>query len=146
MPISRDRMSTAIITPPASSAVHGQTIETIDEAMIERVVHAFYARIRQNPLLGPIFESRIHDWSSHLGRMCAFWSAVMLKTGRYHGTPMQKHMTLPVEPEHFARWLDLFAETTHGICPEEASRFIAAAQRIARSLELSIETHRHKHR
>ncbi|MHB1302279.1 MAG: group III truncated hemoglobin [Acidiphilium sp.] len=138
-------MSTAIITPPASGAVEDQRIETIDEAMIERVVHAFYARIRQDPLLGPIFEQRIHDWGTHLVQMCAFWSAVMLKTGRYHGTPMQKHMTLPVESDHFARWLDLFADTARSICPEEAPRFIAAARRIAQSLELGSETYRHKH-
>lgn len=145
MLILETRMSAVVITTPASGAVDDQSIETIDEAMIECVVHAFYAGIRHDPLLGPIFESRIHDWGAHLTQMCTFWSAVMLKTGRYHGTPMQKHMRLPVKSEHFARWLDLFAATARSICPKEAPRFIAAARRIAQSLELGIGAYRNRH-
>ena len=33
----------------------------IDEPMIERVVHGFYAKVRQDPLLGPVFDARIAD-------------------------------------------------------------------------------------
>lgn len=135
---------TAATAAQLVSATNGPIFETIDEAMIARLVHAFYAEIRRDLWLGPIFEQRIHDWNAHLGQMCAFWSSVMLKSGRYHGTPMQKHMALPVERAHFVRWLDLFAMTAHRICPTEAPRFEAAAQRIAQSLELGIETHRHR--
>ena len=46
----------------------------IDEAMIERLVRGFYARIREDELLGPIFAARIADWEPHLQRMFAFWS------------------------------------------------------------------------
>jgi hemoglobin len=135
---------TAATAARVVSAADGPIFETLDEAMIARLVHAFYAEIRRDRWLGPIFEQRIQDWNAHLGQMCAFWSSVMLKSGRYHGTPMQKHMTLPVERAHFARWLDLFAMTAHRICPAEAPRFEAAAQRIAQSLELGIETYRHR--
>ena len=69
----------------------------IDEAMIERLVRGFYARVRADAVLGPIFEARIKDWEPHLARMCAFWSSVALMTGRYHGTPMVKHLPLPVD-------------------------------------------------
>lgn len=123
---------TAATAADVVSAADGPIFETIDEAMIARVVH------------GPIFEQRIHDRAAHLGRMCAFWSSVMLKSGRHHGTPMQKHTTLPVERAHFVRWLDLFAMTAHSICPAEAPRFEAAAHRIAESLALGIETYRHR--
>ena len=41
-------------------------------------------------------------------QMCAFWSSVALMTGRYHGTPMAKHLPLPVDAGHFDRWLELF--------------------------------------
>src|ERR1700677_1986594 len=34
----------------------------IDETMIEPLIRAFYARVRQDPLLAPIFESRVADW------------------------------------------------------------------------------------
>jgi hemoglobin len=44
----------------------------IDEAMIETLIRGFYARVRQDRLLAPIFESRIADWEPHLDKMFAF--------------------------------------------------------------------------
>ena len=111
----------------------------IDEAMIERLVHGFYARVREDAVLGPIFEARIRDWEPHLAQMCAFWSSVALMSGRYHGTPMAKHLPLPVDAGHFDRWLALFEATARELCPPEAAlHFIERAQRIAASLELGI--------
>ena len=80
----------------------------ITEAMIERLVRGFYAKVRSDAVLAPIFEARIEDWEPHLQQMCAFWSSVALMSGRYHGTPMVKHMPLPVDAGHFDRWLELF--------------------------------------
>src|SRR5215831_11677725 len=110
----------------------------ISEAMIERLVHAFYAKVRADEMLAPVFEARIHDWEPHLAQMCAFWSSVALMTGRYHGTPMAKHAPLPVDADHFDRWLALFEATAREICPPEASHFVERARRIAASLELGV--------
>jgi hemoglobin len=111
----------------------------IDDSMIERLVRGFYARVRQDELLGPVFASRIADWEPHLQRMCAFWSSVALLTGRYHGQPMPKHMPLPIDARHFDRWLALFAETAHELCPPAAAaHFIERSQRIGESLEMGI--------
>jgi hemoglobin len=111
----------------------------IDEPMIERLVRGFYAKIREDELLAPIFEARIHDWEPHLQRMCAFWSSVALMSGRYHGSPMMKHLPLPVDATHFDRWLALFETTAVEICPPAAAaHFTERAQRIAESLELGI--------
>ena len=111
----------------------------IDEAMIERLVRRFYEAVRADALLAPIFAARIADWEPHLRRMFAFWSSVALMTGRYHGTPMAKHLPLPVDGGHFDRWLDLFEQTAREICPPEAeAHFVERARRIAASLELGI--------
>ena len=111
----------------------------IDEAMIERLVRAFYAKVRADALLGPIFASRIDDWESHLARMRDFWSSVALMSGRYHGQPMEKHLRLPVDTRHFDRWLDLFKETARELCPAAAeAHFTERAGRIAESLEFGI--------
>lgn len=111
----------------------------IDEAMIERLVRGFYARVRDDELIGPIFAARISDWEPHLQRMCQFWSSVALRSGIYHGQPMPKHLPLPVEARHFDRWLDLFRASAHELCPAAAAEhFIAHAQLIARSLEMGI--------
>jgi hemoglobin len=111
----------------------------ISEAMIERLVHGFYAKVRADDVLAPVFEARIHDWEPHLARMCAFWSSVALMSGRYHGTPMAKHAPLPVDAAHFDRWLALFEATARELCPPRAAtHFVELARRIAASLELGI--------
>jgi len=111
----------------------------IGEAMIEMVVRAFYGRVREDPLLAPIFESRISEWEPHLEAMFAFWSSLTLQTGRYHGQPMAKHMPLAVDARHFDRWLALFEETARDLCsPAAAERFIERARRVAESLELGV--------
>ena len=111
----------------------------VDEPMIEVLVRRFYEKVRADALLGPVFETRIPDWEPHLQRMCAFWSSVALMTGRYHGTPMTRHLPLPVDAEHFDRWLALFEETAREFCPAKAAdHFIERARRIAESLEIGI--------
>ena len=111
----------------------------IDDAMIKRLVRAFYARVRDDALLSPVFDTRIADWEPHLGRMCAFWSSVALLSGRYHGQPMEKHLPLPVDAQHFDRWLVLFERTAREVCPPiAAEHFIERARRIAESLELGV--------
>jgi hemoglobin len=111
----------------------------IDDAMIESLVRRFYERVREDPLLGPVFEARIADWEPHLRQMFAFWSSVALLTGRYHGQPMVKHMPLPIDARHFDRWLELFEETARELCPPAAAdHFVERARRIAESLELGV--------
>lgn len=111
----------------------------IDEALIERLVRRFYAAVRDDARLGPIFDARIADWESHLQRMFRFWSAVALMSGAYHGQPMEKHLPLPVDARHFDRWLEIFEATAREVCaPPAAEHFIERARRIAQSLELGI--------
>lgn len=115
----------------------------IDEAMISVLVTAFYAQVRNDPLIGPIFEEKVDDWNHHLEKLCAFWSSVVLMTGRYHGQPMQAHLSLPIRAEHFERWLEIFEATALSVCPRKAADvFIDRARRIADSLELGIATRR----
>ncbi|MGN6286420.1 MAG: group III truncated hemoglobin [Afipia sp.] len=122
-----------------SQAIQAET--GIDDDMIEKLVRGFYTRVREDDLIGPVFESRIADWEPHLQQMFAFWSSVTLMTGRYHGRPMQKHMSLPIDARHFDRWLALFEATAHDLCPPKAAEhFIERAQRIAESLEMGIAT------
>ena len=111
----------------------------LNEATIECVVRQFYADVRRDPILGPIFDERISDWEPHLQRMCEFWSSVMLMSGRYHGNAMVKHLPLPIDAVHFDRWLALFEETSRKVCtPAAAAHFDERARRIAESLELGI--------
>lgn len=128
-------------TPLRPQPVLPSAPETLDEAMIERLVHAFYANIRRDHTLGPIFEELIRDnWDRHLARMCDFWSSVALTTGRYKGTPMRAHLGIPgLTQAHFAHWLELFRTTARDICDEPSAEFfIDRAERIAASLQIGI--------
>ncbi len=107
---------------PIRSVRPAMTVEVmvstgLDDAILTRLVHGFYYRVRNDPLLGPIFADHISDWGPHLEKMVDFWSSVALMTGRYHGAPMPKHLPLPVEREHFDRWLELFCQTAIEVCP-----------------------------
>lgn len=110
----------------------------VDEAMIDRLVRAFYGKVRLDPVLGPIFEQRVGDWEHHFVTLGAFWSSVVLGTGAYSGTPMQKHAGLPIDGGHFDCWLRLFGETAIEVFPADAARlFMERAMRIAESLEIA---------
>jgi hemoglobin len=111
----------------------------VDEALIAKLLHAFYARVRVDPLIGPIFNSRITEWEPHMARICAFWSAVMLRSGRYRGQPMSLHVPLPIDSAHFDRWLALFERTAYEVCSAEVAReFVQRARTIGRSLEMGV--------
>lgn len=128
---------TMISENPRRQPVH----PSIDEGTIKTLVHCFYAKIREDAELGPIFARVIgQDWDAHLVKMCDFWSSVMLMTGHYKGNPMVAHIRLKmVRPEHFERWLALFCLTAEEIYPSEiAILFVKRAENIARSLQLGM--------
>lgn len=116
----------------------------IDEDLVRSVVEAFYAKVRLDPLLGPIFQAAITDWPAHLDRLCAFWSSLTLMTGRYKGNPFEAHLALPgLDAGHFTTWLRLFDETVAELCsPAQAEVFRTRARRVAESLRLGLEFRR----
>jgi hemoglobin len=112
--------------------------------MIRRLVHGFYAQVRLDRELGPVFAAHVKDWEEHLDKMCAFWSSVTLMTGDYKGRPMEVHARIPeISDALFLRWLQLFQRAAREQCPPEAaSLFIDRASRIAESLKLGIAIRR----
>ena len=120
--------------------------DALDERMIHDVVHGFYAAIRNDALLGPIFNGAIapEAWPVHLAKMCDFWSSMLLKTGRYDGRPLPPHLRISgLGEEHFRRWLKLFRSTVRRLCPPEvAALFMERALRIAHSFRLSVAYNR----
>ena len=113
----------------------------VSEDGIRRLVDAFYDKVRLDAELAPIFLRAIPgDWEPHLTRMYAFWSSVMLTTGRYKGNPVVKHLVIPdIQPHLFERWLALFNETCGALFDDGVSEdFRAKAGRIAESLKLAL--------
>ena len=119
----------------------------LTEDDLKRVVDAFYARVRTDALLGPIFNGAIHDWPGHLETLQAFWSSVMLTSGRYKGQPMVAHArhATQLTPATFERWLALWRETTEALLPAQpAAALQDKAARIAESLMLGIDFYRNR--
>lgn len=115
--------------------------EVIDEPAIKTLVEAFYARVRADQLIGPLFNDAIDDWPHHLAKLHDFWSSVMLTSGRYKGQPVPAHAKHGdrIGPASFERWLVLWDETTEEMfVPELAGQFQQRAARIAQSLQLGI--------
>lgn len=116
-------------------------LAAIDEAGLGQLVTAFYARVREDAELGPIFNDAVDDWPEHLETLTAFWSSVMLTSGRYKGQPVPAHMKHldRITPALFDRWLALWARTTDELmAPEAAAALQDKAARIAESLKLAL--------
>lgn len=114
----------------------------IDEALVAALVDTFYGRVRQDDLLGPVFEAALgEDWDAHLSKLKDFWSAIALGTRRYDGRPMPAHLRLPgLTRAHFERWLALFRTTLDEIMPNPAAAdfFYDRASMIGRNFQAMI--------
>ena len=117
------------------------------EESLRQLVNAFYAKVRRDPLIGPVFEAAIADWPEHLDKLQSFWSSVMLTSGRYKGRPLPAHIKHAdaISAASFERWLAIWQETTDEMLdPRSAAALQEKAGRIAESLSLGISFHRNR--
>ncbi len=83
---------------------------------VELLVNTFYEKVRDNPVLGYIFDDVAKiDWESHLPKMYSFWSSILLNEHSFSGNPMEKHIALSkltaLTDKEFSEWLLLFTKT-----------------------------------
>jgi hemoglobin len=106
--------------------------QPITEVEISTLVERFYAKVRLDPEIGPVFNNAVENWDAHLALLKDFWSSVLHTTGRYKGNPLLAHFNLPIETRHFTRWLALFGETAREVLtPAQANLITHRADRIA---------------
>ncbi|MEO6152345.1 MAG: group III truncated hemoglobin [Croceibacterium sp.] len=119
----------------------GVAAPLVTEGDLARVVPAFYERVQLDPMLGPVFTGAIAEWDVHLEKLIAFWSSVMLTSGRYKGNPVAMHMkhVSEITPPMFNRWLALWADVTGELLPPASAVALQnKATRIAESLKLAL--------
>lgn len=98
---------------PSTSPLPTPSPALCSEQEVTRLVHDFYARVRAEPRLAPIFAARVEHWEAHLAQLVDFWSAMLRGTRRFSGAPMPKHMAMDeLDRDLFDRWLLLFRQTT----------------------------------
>lgn len=115
-----------------------KTLETTDD--VKLLVDSFYAKVRLDPLIGPIFiDVAKVDWDEHLPRLYKFWGDLLLGSNEYHRRPFPPHIPLNLKLEHFERWLQLFIATVDehfvGLKADEAKH---RALRIARNFCINL--------
>jgi hemoglobin len=88
-----------------------------NRANINQLVNTFYAKVRADEMLGPIFNQVIQDWPAHLKRLTDFWERTLLSHKVYKGNPIAAHnkvdeeMGNSITMVHFGRWLQLWFST-----------------------------------
>lgn len=116
--------------------IQDEAQKAVIEDAIGRCVAAFYEKGIRDPLLGSIFANSIPDLDSHIQIVRNFWSKSLLGTERYEGLPFAAHVKLPIEPEHFQRWLELFSEAARETLPEtQAEQAIAKASHMTQCFQ-----------
>lgn len=99
---------------------------------ILKLIQPFYADVRQHEVLGPIFNARIADWTSHLSKITEFWAVQAGGPSRYRGGFGVAHIPLQLQPEHFRLWLGLWEfNNNRNLPPTEAAEMTAIAHQLA---------------
>jgi hemoglobin len=109
----------------------------LNETSIASLVNRFYAKVREDALLGPVFNGAIGDhWPEHLATLTDFWTSVLLASGRYKGNPMVAHLLIPqMDQQHFTRWIELWRGTTaEALGPEISAALVAKASMMGERL------------
>ena len=116
-----------------------QDIETQSDC--RDLVEKFYARVRCDALLGPIFAERLDGrWPEHLAKMERFWATVLLAAPLYAGRPLEAHLGLAINAQHFQRWIVLWTQTLdERFCGPRAEHAKRAAPRIAERMLAFVE-------
>lgn len=106
---------------------------------LRELVGRFYGAVRQDEMIGPVFNAAIEDWDHHLDHIAQFWASGLLGVGRFTGRPMAAHMRHPITPEMFDRWLAHWARATDELyVPQIAKGLQAKAGRIGESFKLGL--------
>lgn len=113
----------------------------VTEAQIATLVDTFYAEVREDGLIGPIFDHYVTDWDHHLAKMKRFWSSAILRTGTYSGRPMEAHRKIEgLQRQHFDRWHSIFAKVTDDVVPNASGVFQDLGRRMGDSMIMRLLT------
>lgn len=76
---------------------------------IDLLISLFYGKVFEDELLSPFFKNM--NFESHKPQMVHFWSFALIDEPGYKTNVTEKHLSMPLEEEHFERWISYFKET-----------------------------------
>ncbi|WP_316789063.1 group III truncated hemoglobin [Pedobacter frigoris] len=114
---------------------------------IQYLVETFYQKALKDELIGPVFNAANFSLEAHVPVMVTFWETILLDVVTYKGNPMLKHITLdktvPLEPEHFDRWMSIWTMTvTDKFNGLNAQQAVNRADSIAKLMRFKIAANR----
>lgn len=115
--------------------------DSITEQSVGILVERFYAKVRCDAVLAPIFESALAGrWDEHVATIREFWYSALRVKRDYRGDMLAAHQRLGRLPRSlFARWLALFRETVDEYFMEAPAKIIEdRALKTARNLESAL--------
>lgn len=102
---------------------------------VSRLVKWFYARVRFEPDLEPIFNANVPKWSEHLELLIDFWCSQAGGPPTYRGG-LGKHARLDLKPEHFATWLRVWEQNCGNLLQKrEADEMVELARGFAAKMQ-----------
>lgn len=126
--------------------VNQPRFDITDRRDVACLVNVFYDRVRDDDLLGPIFDDIAQvDWATHLPRMYDFWESVLFAMATFKGTPLIVHRELarraPLTSVAFARWLALFQSAVDDLFVGPTAQHAKnSAARIATTMQHNIDS------
>jgi len=114
-------------------------ITTLED--IKTMVNSFYSQVRENELIGPIFDEVIRDrWGVHLEKMYTFWQTILFDEHTYFGSPFPPHAKLPVSAIHFEQWVTIFNQNMDNLFEgPKADEAKWRAEKMAQMFQIKIE-------
>lgn len=104
--------------------------------VLKKLLQHFYADVRQDAVLGPVFNAKIQDWPAHLEKIGSFWARQTGAASNYAGGFAAVHLPLGLQAEHFTRWLGLWERNCRQhLDPASADWMIARAHEIGGHLK-----------
>ncbi len=107
---------------------------------ISLLVNTFYAKIRKDDLLGPIFNAHVTNWPEHLEKLTDFWESNLFRVSKFKGNPPFAHQRVDtaerygITQQHFGHWLQLWFETINDLFEGERAT-------LAKDLSRRMSTH-----
>ena len=115
--------------------------DSITEKSVGVLVERFYARVRSDAVLAPIFDKALAGrWDEHVATMRKFWCSALRVKRDYRGDMLAAHQKIGKLPRSlFPRWLEHFGKAVDEHFMEAPAEIIRdRALKTARNLESAL--------